>query len=190
MHPALKKLFEGPVGFSAQEEEQINNCFKPMTAKRNEMLVHKGNIARQLYFVLNGCLRVFLIGEEGNEWTRYLIFEGCMGTAFPSFILRQPSMAAVQSLEPSELLALSYDDRQTLLRTIPAFERWMRIGLEQDYIASIRRIESLIMLDAKSRYQQLLDTHPELIQRLPAKIIADYLGISKETLSRLKARRK
>jgi CRP/FNR family cyclic AMP-dependent transcriptional regulator len=189
MHPALKAHLDGKIELTAEHEELVNSCFKPIKAKRGELLVRKGNIARQVYFVIQGCLRVFLIGEDGNEWTRFLIFEGRMGTAFPSYILREPSMAAVQSLEPSELLALSYEDRQLLLRTIPGLERYMRIGLEQDYIASIQRIESLIMLDAKSRYNQLLDAHPELIQRLPARIIADYLGISQETLSRLKGKR-
>ena len=189
MHPALKGFLEGKIELTSEQEELVDSCFKPMTAKRNEILVRKDSIARHVYFVIRGCLRVFLIGEDGNEWTRFLIFEGRMGTAFPSFILREPSMAAVQSLEPSELLAVSFEDRQMLLRAIPAFERWSRIGLEQDYIASIQRIESLIMLDAKSRYQHLLETNAGLIQRLPAKIIADYLGISQETLSRLKGKR-
>lgn len=187
MHPVLKAHFN--IALTTEQEALIDRCFKPMTAKRNEILVRKGGIARHVYLVVSGCLRVFLTGEDGNEWTRFLIFEGRMGTAFPSFILRQPSAAAVQSLEPAELLAISYEDRQMLLETIPGFERLHRIAIERDYIASIQRIESLITLDAKSRYNQLLETNPEIIRRLPAKIVADYLGISQETLSRLKARR-
>ena len=189
MHPALVKHFDGRIEFSAEQEALIDSCFKPMTAKRNEILVQKGNIVRHIYFVIRGCLRIFLTGEDGNEWTRFLIFEGRMGTAFPSFVLREPSVASLQSLEPSELLALSYEDRQMLMREIPALERFYRIGLELEYIASIQRIESLITLDAKSRYNHLLETNPDLIQRLPARIIADYLGISQETLSRLKGKR-
>jgi CRP-like cAMP-binding protein len=189
MHPALKKHFEGKIELTAEQEDLIGGCFKPMTAKRNEILVQKGNVARHVYFVIKGCLRVFLIGEDGSERTRFLIFEGRMGTAFPSFILREPSVAFLQSLEPSELLALSYEDRQMLLREIPAFERFHRIGIELEYIAAIQRIETLITMDAKSRYQLLLETHPEITRRLPAKIVADYLGISQETLSRLKAKK-
>ena len=84
---------------------------------------------------------------------------------------------------------LSYDDRQALYQRVPAWETMDRIGLELDYIDSIQRIESFISLDAKARYDTLQQTNPELIQRLPAKIIADYLGISQETLSRLKAKK-
>jgi hypothetical protein len=130
---------------------------------------------------------VFLIDDNGNESTRFLIFEGRFGTAFPSFTLRQPSAAAIQSIEASEILMISYQDYQTLLNVVPGWERMARIGLEMDYIDSIVRIESLISMDAKQRYNILMKQNPKLIQRLPNKIVADYLGISQETLSRLKS---
>lgn len=189
MHPALKKQFEGKISFSAEHERLIDQCFKPRSAKRNELLVEKGSIVKQIFFVIKGCLRIFLIDDEGNESTRFLIFENHFGTAFPSFILQQPSLAAIQSLEPSELLVLSYADRQKLMDEIPGWETMYRLGLEQDYIAAIQRIESLITMDSKERYQILMQTQPEIIQRLPGKIVADYLGISQETLSRLKSKK-
>lgn len=160
MHPVLRQHFTTQLSLSAEQEALVDRCFKPMTAKRNEILVRKDSITRYIYVVIKGCLRIFLIGDDGNEWTRFLIFEGRMGTAFPSFILRQPSAAAVQSLEPSELLVISYEDREILLQTLPGFERLYRMALEMEYIASIQRIESLITLDAKSRYNHLLETNP------------------------------
>jgi CRP-like cAMP-binding protein len=189
MHPALKKYLDGKIVLSEEHEQLIDSCFKPRFSKRNEILIEKGSIARHSFFVVKGCLRVFLMDAEWNESTRFLIFENHFGTAFPSFIQQKPSVAAVQSLEPSELLILSYHDRDVLLREVPGWETFYRIGLEQDYIASIQRIESLITMDAKERYQILMQTQPELIQRLPGKIIADYLGISQETLSRLKSKK-
>ena len=189
MHPALKKYLEGKITLSAQQEQLVSDCFKQKFTKRNEILVPKGAIARHIYFVVKGCLRVFLTSEDGNESTRFLVFDGRFGTAFPSFILRQPSVASVQSLEASELLTLSYADRQILYQQVPGWETMDRIGLELDYIASIQRIESFITLDAKARYDILRLTNPELLQRLPGKIVADYLGISQETLSRLKAKK-
>lgn len=189
MHPALRAMIGGKISLSVEQETFVNACFKPKSTKRNETLVPKGSVARHIYFVVKGCLRVFLTDDEGNESTRFLIVENRFGTAFPSFILQQPSVASVQTLEPSELLTLSYDDRQTLYQQVPGWETMDRIGLEMDYIESIQRIESFITLDAKARYDRLQQKNPELILRLPAKIIADYLGISSETLSRLKARR-
>ncbi|GAB3702521.1 Crp/Fnr family transcriptional regulator [Spirosoma flavus] len=189
MHPALQTFLSGKITLSAEQEAVVEGYFKYKVTKRNEILVAKGNVARYVFFVVKGCLRVFLTDEQGNESTRFLVLEGRFGTAFPSFILRQPSLAWVQSPEPSELLMLSYEDRQALYQRIPAWETMDRMGLELDYIEAIQRIESFISFDAKARYDTLLQTNPTLIQRLPAKIIADYLGISQETLSRLKAKR-
>jgi CRP-like cAMP-binding protein len=189
MHPTLKQYFSGRIDLSARHEELIERCFKLKHARRNEILVPKGSVAKNIYFVIKGCLRVFLVDDSGNESTRFLIFENHMGTAFPSFINGTPSLAAIQSLEASELLVLSRHDRDVLLKEIPGWETMYRIGLEQDYIASIQRIESLITMDSKTRYQVLMDTRPDIIRRLPNKIVADYLGISQETLSRLKSPR-
>ena len=189
MHPALKTFLAGKITLAPEQETLVGDCFKVKVTKRNEILVAKGSVARYVYLVAKGCLRVFLTDDQGNESTRFLILEGRFGTAFPSFILRQPSLAWIQSPEPSQLLMLSYEDRQTLYQRIPGWETMDRMGLELDYIEAIQRIESFISLDARARYDTLLQTNPTLIQRLPAKIIADYLGISQETLSRLKAKK-
>lgn len=189
MHLALQTYLAGKITLSAEQVSLVNSCFKSKWTKRNEILVAKGSVARYVYFVVKGCLRVFLTDDQGNESTRFLVLEGRFGTAFPSFILRQPSIASLQSPEPSQLLMLSYEDRQALYEQIPGWETMDRMGLELDYIESIQRIESFISLDAKARYDTLQQTNPEIIQRLPAKIIADYLGISQETLSRLKSKR-
>ena len=189
MHPTLKQYLSDKISLSPEHEALVDSCFKPKHAKRNEILVQKGSVAKHIYFVLKGCLRVFLVGDDGAESTRFLIFENNWGTAFPSFITGKPSVAAIQSLEVSEMLMLSFNDRQRLMDEIPGWETMYRIGLEQDYIASIQRIESLITMDSKARYQVLMNTRPDIIQRLPNKIVADYLGISQETLSRLKTSR-
>jgi len=173
-------------------EEQLNTFFskfKSKTTKRNEILLEAGGICRHMYFVNKGCLRVYLIDENGRESTRFLVPEGRFGTAFPSFILQEPSKAAIQSIEPSEILFLTYKDFRELPDILPGWEEIYRINLEKDYIDSIKRIESLITMGARERYAILIENNPGLIQRLPSKIIADYLGISQETLSRLKSKK-
>jgi CRP-like cAMP-binding protein len=163
--------------------------FRHKSTKRNELLLQAGDVCPYLYFVNSGCLRVFMLDINGKEATRFLITENRFGTAFPSFMLQEPSLAAIQSIEPSDILYISHHDFNGLFDTFPGWEHSYRIGLQMDYIASIKRIESLITMDAKQRYQLLMETNPTLIQRLPSKIIADYLGISQETLSRLKSKK-
>jgi CRP/FNR family cyclic AMP-dependent transcriptional regulator len=189
MHEVLKNSLADKIKLSDEQLVFVLGCFKMKKTKRNEVLLEKGEVAQYLYFVAKGCLRIFLVDNDGNESTRFLVFEGTMGTAFPSFITRQPSVASVQSIEASELLMISHHDYQTLLDTVVGWERMTRIDLERSYIDAIVRIESLISMDARERYHILMKNNPKLIQRLPSKIVADYLGISQETLSRLKARK-
>ena len=189
MHEVLRNTLSPGVNLTEEQWAAVFKCYKPKTTKRNEILLEKGKVSQYLYFVVKGCLRIFLTDDNGQEATRFLIFEGSFGTAFPSFALRQPSSASIQSIEPSELLMINHSDYQLLLDTIPGWERMNFIGLQQDYIDAIVRIESLITMDAKERYDILMKKNPKIIQRLPNKFVADYLGISQETLSRLKSKK-
>ena len=186
MHEVLKNILSAQINLTEEQWAFVLSRIKSKKAKRGEILLEKGEVSRHLYFVVKGCLRIFLIDDAGSESTRFLIFDGRFGTAFPSFTLQQPSVAAIQSIEASDILMIHYNDYQILLNEVPGWERMSRLGLERDYIESILRIESLISMDARQRYQILMEKNPKLIQRLPNKIVADYLGISQETLSRLK----
>lgn len=176
-------------GASAEQVSLFCSKFRLKRPERGELLLQAGDVCPYIYFVNSGILRVYMLDSNGRESTRFLITAGRFGTAFPSFTLQEPSLAYIQSTGPSEVLYISYKEFQELMDLIPGWERVYRINLEKDYIASIKRIESLIMLNASERYDQLMQHQPELIQQLPSKIIADYLGISQETLSRLKAKK-
>jgi CRP-like cAMP-binding protein len=186
---SLKKYFTSNLTASEEEISLFCSKFKAKRTKRNEILLHAGEVNPYMYFVNSGCLRIYMMDAEGREATRFLVMDSRFGTAFPSFILQEPSMAYIQTIEASELLYINFADFRGLMDTFPGWETVYRINLEKDYIASIKRIESLITMDAKERYNLLMASDPQMIQRLPSKIIADYLGISQETLSRLKSKR-
>ena len=188
MYQVLKKYLTKYIEVTDEELAIFSGKFKSKSTRRGEILLDAGSICRQMYFISKGCLRVYLVDEQGRESTRILLPEGNFGTAFPSFILQEPSVAYIQSVEASEVLFISYESFRELFDLLPAWEKIYRITLEQAYIASIKRIESFITMDAKGRYASLMENNPGLIQRLPSKIIADYLGVSQETLSRLKSK--
>lgn len=188
MYQLLKEYLTRYIDIPDQEADTFCSKFKLKTTRRGEILLEAGDVCRYVYFVNKGCLRVYLVDEQGRESTRILIPECNFGTAFPSFILQEPSKAYIQSIEASEVLLLSYQAFRQLPDILPAWEKIYRMNLEQAYIASIKRIESLITMGAKERYALFMENSPGLIQRLPSKIIADYLGISQETLSRLKSK--
>lgn len=185
----LKKYLTNHIDVDDESFSAFCSKFKSRTFRRNEILLKAGETCAYMYFVKSGCLRVFMLDAEGKESTRFLVFENKFGTAFPSFTLQEPSLASIQSLETSEVLYISYRDFQQLSDHFPGWEKVYRINLEKDYIESIKRIESLITFNAKDRYKLLLINNQTLIKRLPSKIVADYLGISQETLSRLKSKK-
>src|ERR1700761_8400774 len=170
LYDTLKVNLANQVNLTDEQWRYVSGLLRVKTLKRRELLLEKGKVCNYLFFVAKGCLRVFLTDEDGNESTRFLVFEGRFGTAFPSFTLLQPSAASIEAVEPSEVLMISYNDYQTLL-DVPGWERIVRKGLEMDYIDAIVRIESLISMDAAERYRILMRTNPKLIQRLPNKIV-------------------
>lgn len=183
----LAETLRKSTALSEKKIKKIVATYKPFPTKHNQVLLRKGETANYLYFVEKGYLRVFVTDASGNQFTRFLIEEGTEGTAFPSFITQKPSSASVQCVGRVEVLRISYQELQQLYRAVPEFERLYRKIIELAYVASIQRIESLISMRARERYLQLLKEKPKWIRQLPANVIAEYLGISKETLSRLKS---
>jgi CRP-like cAMP-binding protein len=188
MYDVLRSFLTSQIDIADSDLDAFFSKLKLKKLKRNEVLLEAGSICRHMYFVNKGCLRVYLSDASGRESTRFLIPERRFGTAFPSFILQEPSQAGIQALEQSEVLCLTYPDFRQLPELLPQWEKIYMRSLEHDYIMSIKRIESLITMDAKERYALLMKDSPELVRRLPSKIIADYLGMSQETLSRLKSK--
>jgi len=185
----LRKYFSDRMPISDEDLNYFCSKYRLKRTKRNQVLLNAGEVNPYMYFVNTGCLRVYMLDQSGREATRFLVTENRFGTAFPSFILQEPSMAYIQSLEPSELLYINFTDFRELTDNFPEWQRVYLRNIEMDYIASIKRIESLITMSAKDRYNLLLENDPGMIQKLPSKIIADYLGISQETLSRLKSKK-
>lgn len=174
---------------SEKKIKMIVALYKPFKTRRNQEIVSRGEVARYIYFVVKGYLRVGVTNSVGHQFTRFLIEEGMVGTAFPSFVSQKPSTASIRCVGQCEVLRLSYQDLNLLCKKIPEFETYYRGLIEQAYIQAIHRIESLISMSAYERYRLLLKEKPKLFQQLPANVIAEYLGITKETLSRLKSRK-
>ncbi len=129
---------------------------------------------------------MFYIHSDGTEITRYFAFEKNFGTALASFITQKPSLEYIEALEKSEVLSIYRNDFYQLLEIIPSLEKIYRRILEASHDINTQRIESLLGKNAKERYLTLLEQQPLIVERIPSKIIATYLGISPETLSRVK----
>lgn len=126
--------------------------------------------------------------EADKEMTSDIVLGGELLVAFASFITRQPSKEYIELLEESTLYALHYDDLQRLYREFPVLERTGRLIAEHYYNSLAAKTYQLKFNSAKARYEQLFQAKPEIIKRAPIGIIASYLGMSIETLSRIRSR--
>lgn len=181
----LQNFFRYFINFSDEELDEVSHFFHPRKLKKGENLYSPGEIATEIGFVVKGIFRVYYL-IEGKESTRFLGCENIFISSVPSFTTQKPSLEYVEALENSELLMLSYRDLQVMCDRSPKWDRLVRCLAEYSYNEQQSRIYSLIALTAQERYEQLAKTRPEFIQRIPQYIIANYLGISPETLSRIR----
>ena len=163
------------------------------TVRREELparhvLLRPGQVAQRLYFAECGLVRGYAL-HAGQEISSWFMAEGDFVISIVSFFTQQPSTEYLELLEPSTLHAISYQHLQELYRTFPEFNYVGRVLTERYYVQSEQRAHQLRTLPAKERYARLAADFPGLLQRVPLKHLASHLGISAETLSRLRAHR-
>lgn len=166
--------------------DEVAKHFRYFKKAKNEFLVIEGEVCKNFYFVINGCVRTFFNDANGQEATRYIAFENQFITTIHSFIEQIPSNESICTVEPSELLAISYSDFRLGIKTIPLFKDLYIKQLERAYITNHWRMETFLMLDARQRYEYLLENEKKMVQRISNKIVASFMGITQESLSRLK----
>jgi CRP-like cAMP-binding protein len=182
----LRKNISDIVHLTDEQMELILGYFKPLHVKRNELLLRAGEQSQYMNFVGKGCLRIFFIKQDGQEVTRYLAFENIFATGLASFIAQKPSMEYMQAMENSYILRIHHKDFYYLLEVIPAWEKFFRNYLEDAYMNNLDIYQREVTKDAEERYKELVSKHPDIVLRLPNKVVATYLNMSPETLSRMK----
>ncbi|MEP6613003.1 MAG: Crp/Fnr family transcriptional regulator [Mucilaginibacter sp.] len=188
MYSQLKRYVNLNIPVSMGRVDEIVKFFKPLAVKKNTALVSHGDTCNKLYFVNKGCIRTYYITEQGHEKTRFIAFEGMVATSLSAFISRQPSFEFVDALEDSELLYITHADFYKLAANVPEWQNFYLKLLEFAYIYQNKKIEELVTLSAGERYAILMKEHPGYIKRLSNKVLASYLDITQETLSRLKSK--
>lgn len=172
---------------SLESMEALSKKLKRLDLPSHSFLVKEGSRCNHIYFMQSGCLRGFY-NLDGKEATYWFAFENNFVTSFYSFNSGNPSFENIQALEDSVLWCLSHEELHQLYNQYPDIDRLGRISHEKYYMMLQERFISIHFKEAKERYTKLLDSAPHILQRVPLGYIATYLGISQETLSRIRGK--
>jgi CRP-like cAMP-binding protein len=187
----LKPLFDHIKTFlslSKGAEEALSLKLQRIEIKKGDFLIRENAICQHLYFLESGCIRAYYY-LDSKEVTHWFGFENDFVTSFHSFITRKPSLENIQVLEDAVLWSIGKDSLELLYNEFPEIERLGRKACEQYYIRLEDRYVSSQFKTASDRYLELIETKAEFLQRIPLGYIASYLGISQETLSRIRAKK-
>ncbi len=158
---------------------------KPLQAARETQLVKEGQYADKTYYIIKGCVRAFYI-KDGKEITDWFAFENEFVCSIHSFFNRVPSPHFIEVLEDSRLLEIDRDAAEMLSRAYHSFETLQKNVVIHTLLKLQNRVEGLLFENAHNRYQHLIGQQPDITQRIPLTHIASHLGITLETLSRIR----
>ncbi len=153
---------------------------------KGQYIVQQGDICRFESFVIKGCLKTFYVDNEGQEHVVLFAIENWWTADLGSFLTQKPADYNVQCIEDTEVIQFSSDKMELLYQEIPKLERFFRIIIQKAFVASEKRIVRNFSLPAKERYIEFKKTYPQIEQRVPQYLIASYLGITKEFLSKIR----
>jgi CRP-like cAMP-binding protein len=163
----------------------FQKIMKKESFSKNSILHKEGTICNHVFLIEKGIARAFY-HKDGKDITAHFAIESGTITAIDSFIQRKRSRYNIELLEDSEVISISHQAMHQLLEEKPHYEKYIRLFLEQIYIDLAERIEDLLFHTAKERYNKLMKNTPNLIQRIHLKHIASFIGITQETLSRIR----
>ena len=172
--------------FTAAELAQIAAATSTKQLKRRQVLLRKGDVCRHMTFVVSGALRLYRTEEDGTEHILRFATENWWLNDHESFNSGLPAKGTIDALEDSQLLLWSKADWERLTTDVPALDVVQSRLLSRSLEAHVNRLYTALSHSAEARYQEFVQTFPDLYQRVPLRMIASYLGVSRETLSRIR----
>ena len=171
---------------TTEELKQVELVAMPRKIRRHQYLLQAEDRSNYIGFVVKGCLRQFRVDENGQEHIMRFFIEDWWATDYESFHTGRPSKYEIEALENSELLMIEKDDFEKLNETIPNFKSMIdRLGAK-NFEVHQARIYSSISESAEVRYTNFVKSYPAIFERVPQHMIASFLGVSRETISRLR----
>lgn len=185
MSKILRQQIEKIVSLTDAEFEYVISHFESRKIKKHQFLIQEGQLVEYDFFVLSGCLKSYLTDTNGKEHIIQFGLQDWWITDYEAFYFHTKATVSIDCIEDSELLCLSNTNREKLCAEMHKIEHFFRKKTNRRNVALQQRILLLMSADAKERYDKLLEQYPQLLQKIPKRLIAQYLGVTRETLSRL-----
>ena len=183
-HP-LRTHIEEILPLTDEEFKFILEHFTPLKKRKHQFLVQEGDYVKKEFWVIKGCVKTYFYDDTGKEHILQFAMENWWTTDYEAFVNQSKAKTSIDCLEDCELLYITYENREKLTSELYKMEKFWAKKTKMSRIALQNRILSLLKNSAREKYDLLLKQYPLLFQRVPKKLIASYLGVSRETLSRL-----
>jgi CRP-like cAMP-binding protein len=181
----LKQHISKTATLTDEQFDYFFSHFTPLSFKKGQNIISEGDQVNCEYFVISGCLKAFFINDDVKMYILQFAMPTWWTSDYNALYSHTRATINVDCITDAEVLCLESEDREKLCAEIHQVEHFFRWRTNRGYVASQKRLLSFMNNDAKKRYEELLTLYPELYNLVPKHLIAAYLGISRETLSRL-----
>jgi len=188
MSESLYKKISAVTAINEEEFNYFKKLFVPKRLRKRQYFLQEGDVCKYQAFVEKGLLRSYTVDEKGNEHILQFASEGWWMADLSSYLTNEPSFLTMDAMEDSELLLLSRPSWEQAMKDLPTLEHYFRIIIQNHLVATQKRLLQSLAEPAEEKYHRFLKTYPECVQRMPQHMIASYLGVTRETLSRIRKR--
>ena len=188
MYELFFQSFNKKVVLTQEEQDVIKSYLTPKKLRKKQYLLQEGDVCKYFAFVEKGALREYSLDENGNESIIQFALEGWTISDLYSFLTGEPATYNIDALEDAELVLISKSAHEELLLKVAKYETYTRLQITGAYIAMQKRLTSIISLPLQERYANFTALYPNIVQRVPQHMIASYMGLQPETLSRIRRR--
>ncbi|MBL7696948.1 MAG: Crp/Fnr family transcriptional regulator [Chitinophagaceae bacterium] len=188
MYELYFQNFRSKVPLSEEQQAMIQKNLAVKKLRKKQYLLQEGDVCKTIAFVEKGALRSYTVDESGAEHIIQFAIEGWFISDLYSFLTAEPATTNIDAIDHSELVLISKSAHEELLKKCSSYETFIRELITGAYIALQKRISSIISLPLEERYESFKAQYPDITQRVPQHMIASYMGLTPETLSRVRRR--
>lgn len=182
----LRKHLKLKVNISDADFEKFVNLTEKIQLKKHELLVREGRVAKWQAFLLSGVMGTYAVDNKGEKHIFQIAIEGHWISDLYSYLSKEPALYNVEAFSDAEVLTISKDNFERACEEIPVFNRFFRLLFQNGLIQLHRRISNIYSESAEERYLKLINEKPEIAQSVPQHLLASFLGIKPQSLSRIR----